>query len=63
MTEAKFLLNSVEDSTRGERQMDESCAKSYDRAIQVMLELESCKRHEHDAHFLRFLVETNQQTP
>ncbi|CAI9275553.1 unnamed protein product [Lactuca saligna] len=55
MTEAKFLLNSVEDSTRGGRQMDESCAKSYDRAIQVLLKLESCKRHEHDEQFSSFL--------
>ncbi|KAL4569831.1 hypothetical protein LXL04_025475 [Taraxacum kok-saghyz] len=55
MTEAKFLLNSVRDSARG-RQMDESYAKSYERGVQVMNELESWKRHEHDACFSSFLI-------
>lgn len=62
MTEAKFLLNSVEDSTRG-RRMDESYAKSYERAIQVMNELESCNRHGQDAYFSLFLSRNKETEP
>nr|XP_043608321.1 protein SULFUR DEFICIENCY-INDUCED 1-like [Erigeron canadensis] len=41
MIEGKFLLNNVKDSNRS-RDVYESYAKSYERAIQVMHELESC---------------------
>lgn len=51
MTEAKFLLNSVENSNRN-REMYQSCAKSYERAIKVLNELESCK---HATSFSSFL--------
>ncbi|KAJ9550176.1 hypothetical protein OSB04_014221 [Centaurea solstitialis] len=43
MTEAKFLLSTIKDSNRREME-DESYVKSYERAIQVMNELEAEKR-------------------
>ncbi|GJR95977.1 pollenless 3-like protein [Tanacetum coccineum] len=42
MTEAKFLLSTVKGSNRS-REKYESYAKSYERAVMVMHELESCK--------------------
>ncbi|KAI3780708.1 hypothetical protein L2E82_10696 [Cichorium intybus] len=44
MTEAKFLLSTVKDSNRNRDMEEDSYAKSYERAIQVMDELESEKR-------------------
>ncbi|XP_024994843.1 protein SULFUR DEFICIENCY-INDUCED 1-like [Cynara cardunculus var. scolymus] len=55
MTEAKFLLNTVENANKT-REMHESYAKSYERAIEVMHELESCKSHaENNTKFSSFL--------
>ncbi|CAH1434653.1 unnamed protein product [Lactuca virosa] len=44
MTEAKFLLSTVKDSNRNRDFEEDSYAKSYERAIQVMEELEMEKR-------------------
>ncbi|XP_071697718.1 protein POLLENLESS 3-like [Rutidosis leptorrhynchoides] len=44
MTEAKFLLSTVKVSNRNRDAEEESYAKSYDRAIQVMNELEMEKK-------------------
>ncbi|KAL4573092.1 hypothetical protein LXL04_019885 [Taraxacum kok-saghyz] len=44
MTEAKFLLSTVKDSNRNRDIEEDSYAKSYERAIQVMEELETEKR-------------------
>lgn len=55
MTEAKFLLSTVGNSNKT-REMHESYAKSYERAIEVMHELESCKYHaENNTKFSWFL--------
>ncbi|KVI04239.1 Tetratricopeptide-like helical [Cynara cardunculus var. scolymus] len=44
MTEAKFLMSTIKDSNRTREMEDESYVKSYERAIQVMNELETEKR-------------------
>ncbi|KAL7589684.1 hypothetical protein Lser_V15G40455 [Lactuca serriola] len=48
MTEAKFLLSTVKDSNRNRDFEEDSYAKSYERAIQVMEELEMEKRRNSD---------------